>query len=158
MTAVQSPFANNGYGSNPVITGASALNEILAASSATAAAWQLGLLLQAATPVAGVALVNGTPTILTWSVPNDGQDHRFAHFGSASISSASTGGQVVCSYTAPDSANTTHTVFPATQAQSVVTVQNNFSVVVKAGSTVTVAQSTALTGGAETVWAEIWGS
>ena len=44
--------------------------------------------LLASTPAAGFALINGTTTILSWTAPADGKNHRLSVFASAHISSA----------------------------------------------------------------------
>lgn len=116
-----------------------------------------GLQLQAATPVAGTALANGTPAILSWTAPNDGGLHRAVVFGVLDVAVQEVGGQVNVAYTLPDG---TANSFAALNAGMGAGPANLFSYtfVVKAGTTVTVAQATALTGGAATLWAEIWGS
>jgi hypothetical protein len=115
--------------------------------------------LQAATPFAGVALVNGTPVILTWTAPNDGRLHRHLILASEDVLSAMTGGYVSVSFTAPDGAVFTYTLFNGGVAStgfngSLFT----YPVIVRPGTNVTVNQSTALTAGSATLWAEIWGS
>jgi hypothetical protein len=114
----------------------------------------------AATPVAGVALVNGTPTILTWSVPNDGQQHRCMVFASNHVTTApQTGGAVSVSATLPDSFAVSYTLVPGGNSSTGFNFsQFTYPIIVKPGSTVTVQQGSAQTAGAETVWAEIWGS
>ena len=121
------------------------------------------LQLQAATPVAGVALVNGTPTILIWTAPADGKQHRFMVFASMNVTVTEVGGAVGVAFTTPDQGSLTNNAFPGlfTGAQGA---GNNYaqayavSQVVKPGSTVVVAQTSALTSGAAVLWAEIWGS
>jgi len=159
VTAVQSPFANNGYGSNPVISGAAALNSVLVASSATAAAWAPGVVKLAATPAAGYTMVNGTGTIISWTAPNDGNNHRVHLFASLSVTVTEVGGAITCSFTAPDGTSTSHTVYAAAQVATDVIVQGSpFSMVIKANTTFTLTQNTALTSGASVLFAEIWGS
>jgi hypothetical protein len=159
MTAVVSPFANNGYGSNPVISGASAVNTIPVATSSTAASWQVGLVKQAATPAAGFALVNATPTILTWTAPNDGLLHRFQVFAAENVTVGQTGGQVSVTYTLPDgTTSSVHALFGGGQTPGDNTPGQDFSITIKAGGTVTIAQTQAMSVGTAVVWAEIWGS
>jgi hypothetical protein len=114
--------------------------------------------LQAATPVAGFALQNGTPSILTWTTPNDGKQHRFLVLASLDVTSAETGGQVTVTYNTPDGGAGSHTLFSANTAGGVFTPVASFMIICEANTTVTIAQATALTVGAATVWAEIWGS
>lgn len=113
---------------------------------------------QVATPVAGFALQNGTPTILTWTAPNDGKLHRFEIFGTVSVTVAETGGAILVSYTLPDGTNTAHTVFPGGATVGDIPPAFAGQVIVKPGSVVTLFQNTALTLGAAVAWAEIWGS
>lgn len=114
---------------------------------------------QVSTPAAGYALVNSTGTIISWTAPNDGQNHRVTLFASLSVTSTETGGQIVCSYTAPDGTSTSHTVYSAGQAATDVIVQGSpFSIIIRAGSTFSLIQNTALSVGASVLFAEIWGS
>ena len=114
----------------------------------------MGLL--AATPVAGFALANGTPNILSWTAPNDGQAHRVLIFSSQHVTSLETGGQVTSTYAAPDGGAGTVTLYGGGSGAGVQT--SGYSAVVQPGSTVVVKQATALTAGAALVWAELWGS
>lgn len=50
--------------------------------------------LVASTPAAGVALINGVQTIITWTAPNDGKLHWVLCIGRINITSAETGGDV----------------------------------------------------------------
>jgi len=111
----------------------------------------------AATPVAGFALQNGTPTILTWAVPNDGLLHRVLVISTMDVTSTETGGGVVVNVTLPDGTTGQPTLYSSGKSAGMVNA-NYVACQVKAGSTVTVAQASALTGGASTVWAEIWGA
>ena len=157
MGAIQSAFTN-GFGSNPVVSGAAAPNEVLTSSSSTAAAWQLGLVRQAATPVAGYALINGTGNVITWTAPNDGAEHRFAALAAISVATNETGGAIIITGTNPDGTAFSHSLSAGGSSVGDVQAANSFLRVIEAGSTVTVQQSTALTLGAATLWAEIWGS
>ncbi|HEV2353208.1 MAG TPA: hypothetical protein VGR89_03110 [Puia sp.] len=111
--------------------------------------------LQAATPLAGVALINGTPTILSWTAPNDGVMHRFAIMADLHVTTLEVGGAVNNGWTAPDGTAGTSTIFAAAQAAGIYR-SGIFGTLIQPGSTVTVFQ-TALTGGASLLWAEIWG-
>lgn len=112
---------------------------------------------QAATPVAGTALVNGTPTILSWTAPNDGLLHRVIVIAELTVSVNETGGNIAVVGTAPDGTVGNFQIYPGTQGTGA---QNmSFCVyIVQAGSTFSIKQSGSLTGGAATLWAEIWGS
>lgn len=111
---------------------------------------------QATTALAGAALVNGTETITEWTAPDDGQAHRVMVMATIDVTQATTGGLITVTYTAPDGTAGTHTLFPAGQTAEV-TGGNLINPVIAPGSTVTVAQASAMTAGAAVVWAEIWG-
>lgn len=114
---------------------------------------------QVTTPPAGYTLVNGTGTVIAWTAPNDGVQHRVQLFASLSVTATETGGTIIVSYTAPDGTSTSHTVYAAGQIAVDVIVQGApFAIIVKAGTTVTLSQSAALTAGASVLFAEIWGS
>jgi len=113
--------------------------------------------LQAATPVTGYTLVNGTGNIITWTTPNDGQQHRFSVPAFMDCTSTETGGGIVVTFTLPDSTAVTLTLFAGGKSSGVVS-PNFITGIAKAGTAVTVTQSSALTGGASVIWAEIWGS
>lgn len=120
--------------------------------------WTEPLTLRATTPAAGVALTNGTPTILSWTAPNDGQLHQAVVVCNMDVTSAETGGDVTVNFDLPNGTNTGFTIMPGGQAAGF-----NFgsapqtSLLVKAGTSVVIAQYTALTAGAATLWARIWG-
>lgn len=121
-----------------------------------------GLGLEASTPAAGTALINGTQTILSWTAPNDGQKH-FASVTFASIvTSAMTGGACQLNWTF-NGEN-----FNLVIGSSGLGVGNYYwnvtadvnallPLFVDAGSTVTVTQTSALTAGACHLFAGIWG-
>lgn len=116
----------------------------------------MGLL--AATPLAGVPLINGTQVLCTWTAPNDGQMHRVMAFASLLVTSPETGGAVNLSVTLPaPGAGANDALFNGGAAAGSQMSYNPGSLV-QPGSTVTVNQATALTAGAATLWAEIWGS
>lgn len=117
------------------------------------------LALQAATPVNGVPLVNGTPNILTWTAPNDGKNHRAYVFASMHVGSAMTGGQIELFWTEPGGTAVGWNIIPpAAGAGYNFGWTQNPPIILGPGQTVFVTQSTALTVGAATLWAEIWGS
>lgn len=110
---------------------------------------------QADTGPAGVAMINGTVTILSWTAPNDGQGHRVSVVGDKHVTSNETGGAVTMGWTAPDGMAGTSTLFAGGQAAGLF--GSSLDRVVQAGSTVTVQQSSALTVGASVLFAQIWG-
>lgn len=123
-------------------------------------AWGMGLTLLAATSLSGYALVNGTGTIISWTAPSDGALHRFIVFSNKVVTSTETGGQIQVAFTDAASVSVTTTPFGGGQGTGF-QVSGNTALggcFVPAGTTVTVKQSSALTAGASTLWAEIWGS
>jgi hypothetical protein len=120
-------------------------------------AWLQALELQAATPVGGFALVNGTPNILSWTAPGDGKQHRVIVMGGISVSSAETGGLVNVSLPLPNTADVVQTFFGANLG-SFTAIGQFTAAIVGPGAVVALVEASALTGGAATLWAEIWGS
>jgi hypothetical protein len=116
------------------------------------------LALQAATPVSGFALVNGTPNILTWAAPNDGKLHRVMIFATLQVTSAETGGVVEITYFNPGGNFDSDGVFSGNLGNGPYPLSNVFPLTIQAGSAFSIKQSSALTAGAATLWAEIWGS
>jgi len=115
-----------------------------------------GLVLQAATAVAGFALQNATPTVISWTAPNDGRQHRVTVIYTLHVTVAETGGAVVTNFTAPDAGVGQSTAFAGGAGTGVFIPNGPQMAVVGAGTTVSVAQSSALTVGAALLWAEIW--
>lgn len=117
------------------------------------------LVLQAATPVAGFALQNGTPTVISWTAPNDGKLHYVAVFAEIVVSNAETGGQITAILNDPAGGNHNREVIQGGQGAGFVGMDGGSQTfVIQAGSTFSIVQNTALTAGAATLWAGIWGS
>lgn len=115
----------------------------------------------AATPFpAGFALQNATPTLFSYTTPNDGKEHRVQVFGSQATTVAETGGGVSITFTDPGGTPRNITVFSGNVGVGIQTsgsvVGNAFTVA--PNTVVSLVQSAALTLGAATVYAELWGS
>jgi hypothetical protein len=110
----------------------------------------------AATPAAGVPLVNGTPSILTVPVPNDGNKHYYSLAGALGVTSTETGGAVALVYTV-NGVGQVVTVLAANQAGPATYPITSTPIIADPGTNVVVGQSTALTAGAATLFAEITG-
>ena len=113
------------------------------------------------TGVGGFALQNGTPTILSWTAPNDGNEHRFLFYGARTVTVAETGGAMVFTYTPPGGgAAIATTVAGGTSGVGTGGLGNVACItgVAAANTVVSLAQSSALTAGACQVNAEIWAS
>lgn len=118
-----------------------------------------GLTLQASTGIGGFALQNATPTIVTWTAPNDGQMHRAIVVGEMQVSNGpEVGGQVNVNFTDPGGTSHSFQAIAAAQANGGHSLGIVASYDVAPNTTVAVVQQTPLTGGNSVVWAEIWGS
>jgi hypothetical protein len=112
----------------------------------------------AATPAAGFALQNATPTILSWTVPNDGNLHQVMVLGELVVTSGQTGGSVTLNFTDPGGTARTRTLYAGGLSAGYQPLPQGTAVTVEAGQTVTVAQGSAQSGGAATAWLTLWGS
>jgi hypothetical protein len=114
-----------------------------------------GMILQATTGIAGFPLVNGTPTILTWTPPNDGNMHYALLMATLIVTVAQTGGIVTLGYNDPSGVARGRTVYAGGLG-----VSYNLSgyqiTPVQGGVPVLVTQS-AQTAGTSTLWAAIFG-
>lgn len=117
-----------------------------------------GYSVQAETPQAGVVLGNSTPTVLSWTAPNDGQNHQVQIFLLLAVGSNLTGGAigVGCTLASGSVVAAAAQGFAANQtAGQQQTVVNKL---IAPGSTVTVQQTSGITVGAATLFASIVGS
>jgi hypothetical protein len=111
--------------------------------------------LLATTTLSGFVLQNATPNIFTWTAPNDGKLHMIFLSALTVVTSAETGGAWGINLTEAD--NTVRT--PGLSAGSLGTgaTRSFTSYMIQPNTVVTVEQTSALTVGAATVWAELWG-
>lgn len=110
-----------------------------------------------ATPAGGFALQNGTPSILSWTAPADGKQHRVQLWGDVNVSSATTGGLINIHLT--DAGGTAGTLqMDAGTHGTGFFVSASRNLLLAPGSTLTISQDSALTAGAASFYAEIWGS
>jgi hypothetical protein len=110
------------------------------------------------TGLAGFTLVNGTPTIITWTPPNDGNPHVVLIFGEVRVITALTGGNVGINFGYPDgSAVPQATVYGGGGAAGFHAL-SNVTFAVQPGQVVTIVQSAAATAGSAVVWLEVWAS
>lgn len=117
-----------------------------------------GLAQQAAiTTLAGFSLQDATPTILSWTAPNDGKPHPVLIFATLHVTSSTTGGEVDLDFTTPDGTSTAQEIFSGTQSSGVPWANTEVTVMCEPGSTVSIKQSTAVTLGAAAFWGQIWG-
>ena len=114
--------------------------------------------LVATTGATGFALTGATPTILTWTSPNDGNMHRVQVYYQQTVTSAETGGAVGLTATGPGGANVSNATQFNAGGAGTGSAWTTASRLVAPNTTVTVNQSSALTVGAATVYAEMWAS
>lgn len=112
--------------------------------------------LQGTTGDAGYTLVNGTGVIISWTAPNDGNMHRVMVFSWLNVTVTEVGGNIQLSYTGP-TGGVNNSGYQSGSQNANVYVQSAFHLVAP-GSTVSLQQQTALTGGTAVFYAELWGS
>lgn len=121
-----------------------------------------GLAEVATTGTSGYALTNGTGTIISWTTPNDGNLHYAFLVIQEDVTSATTGGYVNFAFTAPGGAQSNQ-VLAGTQStgwKSTSSLSNcmAYQLPMSPNTTVSVLQTSAVTAGAATVYATIYGA
>jgi hypothetical protein len=123
------------------------------------------LQLQSSTGPAGLALQNGTPTLLTYTAPADGNLHVVEILSALVVTTLEVGGAIGASVvgSAPFGNGGPNPIFASAQAAGsyyggVTGLMVPLRFVVGPGCTVNVAQTAALTGGAAAYYGEIWAS
>jgi hypothetical protein len=120
-----------------------------------------GLALVASTGIDGFVLENATPTILSWTAPDDGKLHRVLLVATQDVTQAMTGGLIRARFSMPNG-NSNDTVQVSDGQDSTGYNYNlylaTFPMIIEPGSTFTLGQESALTAGASTFWAELWAS
>ena len=106
----------------------------------------------AETSATGVALIDGTQTILTATVPNDGKVHNLLFNVYKDVTTALTGGQLTITHSQPATLSASTKTTATTVAVHQIA---NGVMLVLPGTTVTLSQSTAMTAGAAKVYAKI---
>lgn len=107
----------------------------------------------ATTGGSGFALQNATPTILTWTAPNDGNLHSFLVNFRCIVSSNETGGHVGFTFSSTGNGINLNS---GTEGAGDHSNESGNTWVAFPGETITVSQLTALSVGAATVYCEIW--
>jgi hypothetical protein len=133
-----------------------AANQVLGVASGMPA-WQAGFTRQASTPTAGYTMINGTGNIVTWTTPNDGNNHWFMVMMYVYATSAMTGGAVSNTFTDPGG-NANGSQMDAGGHALGASSWNGWWTPAGPNTTVAITQSSALTAGAAKVWAQIWGA
>ena len=113
-----------------------------------------GMSLVATTPAAGIALINGTQNILTYTTPNDGNLHTVILACMIHVTTAQTGGAIELLSTI-NGAAFTDSFFAG--GGTVGLKNNHFNVVCDPNTTVTIKQSTAQTAGVATAFIQLFG-
>lgn len=116
---------------------------------------QSTLQLAATTGLTGYSLADSTGTILSWVTPNDGAMHRVIISATQSVTTAETGGSVGTSIVTPDNVTNSPAVFAGGDNVGYQYFTSMYQLY--PGTTVALEQKSALSGGAATVWAEMWG-
>lgn len=115
----------------------------------------IGGLLAATPNPAGQALVNGTPTLLSWTAPNDGLIHRVLGIFSLVVTVLEVGGQILLAWTFDGQALTSQLAAGGSTAN---VVQLTFGKFIDPGTVISVNQNTALTAGTAVANIELYGS
>lgn len=120
----------------------------------------LNVLRQVATANA-VPLINGNQTFLQWTAPNDGKLHTVECFLQKVVTSNETGGQVDVTFTLGGSTVTSPGGPPLPASHVVGTVISSLStgwspISIDPSSTITIRQTTALTGGASAFYGSLF--
>ena len=110
----------------------------------------------AETSATGVALINGTQTILKVTVPNDGKVHTALWWVVKKVTTAITGGTVSANWTmATGTANTHSTAATAVGSNYMTSSSLPSATGISPGTAVTIVQASAMTAGAAKVYAKI---
>lgn len=112
-----------------------------------------------ATPLAGFALQNGTPNIISYTTPNDGKIHFVFVAGEVVVSVGETGGQLSLNFTDPGGTPRSRSQDPGGHAAGYFDFGSSNGgqlVAVAPNTTVTLLQSVALTVGAAVVYAGLF--
>jgi hypothetical protein len=104
-----------------------------------------------------VPLVNGTQTFFSWTAPNDGKIHGLQVHAAKNVVTTEVGGAVQLSYTIGGVAKTLN-IFGGGAAGPAVITTTLAAITVDPGTTVTLQQNTALTGGQSSLLAAIVGA
>lgn len=116
------------------------------------------LSLAASTGPAGFALTAATPNVLTWTPPADGGLHRVLVIMDYIVTEAATGGQVDLGFTDPTGQFQNRELVAGGQPAGFAGPFAPGYYLVAGGQEVYLAQTSALTAGAVTVYAELWAS
>lgn len=99
----------------------------------------------------------GAPiVILTWTAPNDSKMHRFTVNATQRVTANETGGVIQVAFNAPDGTASTFNLFPGGGSQALTAASGSRQV--EPNTTVTVSQTSNLTGGAAILWADLFAS
>jgi len=105
------------------------------------------------TPVAGFPLQNATPTLFSWQVPNDESLRVVVSYTNKIVSSAETGGTIVLQFNDMNGTLRNAIIDPGGRGTGFF--QDSEVVYPQPGSVVSLKQTSALTLGASSLWAEL---
>lgn len=112
------------------------------------------LQVRAKTATAGFPLINGTPTILSYTTPNDGQKHSILVASSKSVSVLEVGGVITVSFFI-NGVQGFSNIFPGGNGVGDTPENNPVAIMVDPNTVVSVFQGSALTAGASILYASI---
>lgn len=116
-----------------------------------------GLLTKVADNTAsGTALINGTATFCSWTAPNDGALHPVIYVCTQVITSTATGGAIGVTFTDPAGNVRSNLQLLAGGQASGVHLVGFTTLLVQSNTTISAVQASALTGGAGTVYVQLW--
>lgn len=115
---------------------------------------------KAATTTSGYVLVNSTGNVISWTTPNDSAQHAALVFAQKIVTSNETGGAIQIQYTDPGGNSRAFNLFPGGQTNGDQQPGSPAVLFVLAApnTAVTIAQTSALSVGASTLWAALWGA
>lgn len=138
--------------------GIGTVNQVLTVGASTVPTWGQGMSLLATTGIGGYALVNGTGNAVTWAAPSDGAMHRVLVFATLHVSTAQTAGAIQAIVTIPDGTSNNKAMFAGGLSSNEYYSTGPAVFLVEGGTSLSVFQSSAQTGGAAVLFAELWGS
>lgn len=132
-----------------------AANNLSDVASALSALMNLGAMRKVGdTGTAGVAKINGTQNILTWTAPNDTNQHRVQVTYEQRVTIAETGGAVTLTFTDPGGNGASRSLEAG--GGGVANASATQDVLIAPNTVATLSQSSALTAGATIMWAQLW--
>jgi hypothetical protein len=161
-------FFNSGTNGSLTVKGTTDPQTVQAASSGTAVSAVPVItgtvyfpsavpVLQATTGSSGFTLLDSTPTLLTWSVPNDGQVHRVIVLGELVVTTTQAGGEVQLVFNDPAGNSRTESMWAGGLGVGANKVNGNCAFMVGPDQTITLEQTSDQTSGSAIAYVDLWG-